>query len=95
MIQYLAWSIPFWFFPRPLFCVLATLAIGGYVYGAYVLFCDDFLLRGVWDFRAHPTWPGWLMLWRDLAVLFAFVSAWVFIGSAARAEWRRRGEAGC
>jgi hypothetical protein len=93
--QYLAWSIPFWFFPRPLFGVLATLTIGGYVYGAYVLFCDDFLLRGVWDFRAHPLWPGWLMLWRDVAVLFAFVSAWVFLGSAVRAEWRRRGEARC
>ncbi len=87
--QYLAWSIPFWFFPRPWFAILATLTIGGYVYTAYALFCDNPLLLGVWDFRAHPTWPPWLLLWRDLSLTFCFVSAWGFFGEAARREWRR------
>jgi hypothetical protein len=87
--QYFAWSIPFWFFPGARFAAVTTLAIGGYVYAAYVLFCGNPLLLGVWDFRGHPAWPAWLVLWRDLAVSWCFVSAWVFLVTAARAEWRR------
>jgi hypothetical protein len=87
--QYFAWSIPFWFFPGARFAAVTTLSIGGYVYAAYALFCGNPLLLGVWDFRGHPVWPAWLVLWRDLAVSWCFVSAWVFLVTAARAQWRR------
>lgn len=87
--QYFAWSIPFWFFPGVLFPALATLAIGGYVYGAYALFCGSPFLLGEWNFRAHPLWPGWLLLLRDASVLLCFASAWAFLGVAAHREWLR------
>ena len=87
--QYFAWSVPFWFFPGARFAAVATLAIGGYVYAAYAFFCGSPLLLGAWDFRGHPQWPAWLVLWRDIAVLWCFVSAWAFLVAAARAEWRR------
>jgi hypothetical protein len=87
--QYFAWSVPFWFFPGARFAALTTLAVGGYVYAAYALFCGDPLLRGVWDFRAHPVWPTWLLLWRDAAVLWCFAAAWFFLVTAGRAEWLR------
>jgi len=87
--QYFAWSIPFWFFPRALFPALATLAVGGYVYGAYALFCGNPFLLGEWNFRGHPLWPGWLLFWRDASVLLCFASAWAFLGTAAHREWLR------
>ena len=84
--QYLAWSIPFWFFAPVRFFALATLTIGGYVYGAYAFFCDDLLLRGKWDFFAHASWPMWLLLLRDAAILVCVGAAAVFLGSALRTE---------
>ncbi|MEE8507645.1 MAG: hypothetical protein V3T07_01160 [Myxococcota bacterium] len=87
--QYFAWSIPFWFFPGRGFAWVTTLTVGGYVYAAYVLFCGSPFLLGTWDFRAHPHWPGGLLLWRDLSVLWFFVSAWAFLIVAARREWSR------
>ena len=86
--QYLAWSIPFWFFAPTRFVALATLVIGGYVYGAYAFFCDDLLLRGKWDFFAHASWPMWLLLLRDAALVLCFGTASVFLGRALRAEVR-------
>jgi hypothetical protein len=90
--QYLAWSIPFWFFAPVRFVAIATLVIGGYVYGAYAFFCDDLLLRGKWDFSAHASWPLWLLLLRDAALVLSFAAASVFMGLALRAEIAARRE---
>lgn len=88
--QYLAWTIPFWFFAGGRFTALATLVIGGYVYGVYAYLCGGPLLTGPWNFKGTPHWPRILVLARDASVLLCFASAWAFLISAARREWARR-----
>jgi hypothetical protein len=88
--QYLAWSVPFWFFLGWRFAALATLLLGGYVYGAYALFTGSPWLLGRWDFVGHGPWPLHLDVLRGAAVLLCFVSAGVLLVRAARAEWRRK-----
>jgi hypothetical protein len=88
--QYLAWSVPFWFFPGARFAVFASVLMGGYIYGVYALFTGSPFLMGKWDFVGHPPWPAWLELLRDASVLFCFLSAWVFLGQAALGERRAR-----
>jgi len=80
--QYFAWSIPFWFFLSPVFLSAATILAGGYVYSVYWLFCGNPWLMGLWDFNRSPHWPAIVIIFRDLAVLFFFISGCVFLGSA-------------
>ena len=77
--QYLAWSVPFWFFGGWLFYLLASLTAGTYVVGLYALLCGDPLLLGRWDFAGHPHWPGYLHAARDLAflVFLGFGATWL------------------
>jgi hypothetical protein len=86
--QYLAWSIPLWYFVGPGFAAAATLAIGAFIYGLYAFLCDSPLLLGTWHYERHPFWPTPLVRLRDAAVVFCFVSAAVFFGGASLREWR-------
>ena len=80
--QYFAWSIPFWYFAPLAFVVAATVLIGGYLYGAYALFCGDLLLRGKWDFYAFASWPRWLLALRDASLLLCAGSAITWLRSS-------------
>jgi len=84
--QYFAWSVPFWFFVRPPFLIPATILAGGYIYSLYWFLCGNPWLSGKWDFIGHPAWPEMVMVFRNLAMLFFFVSAWVFLISALREQ---------
>jgi hypothetical protein len=86
--QYLAWSIPLWFFVGPAFAAAATLVIGAFIYTLYAYLCDSLLLLGAWNSRGHPFWPEPIVWLRDLAVLFCFGAAASFFGSASLREWR-------
>lgn len=93
--QYLAWSVPFWFFAPLPFAAAASLFVGGYVYGAYALLCHSPFLLGRWRFGAYPDWPVWLLFLRDASVLLCFGSACAFLGAALRrAGWRGRPSSG-
>jgi hypothetical protein len=80
--QYFAWSVPFWFFAPPVFLIGATLLAGGYIYSLYWLLCGNGWLLGNWDFIGHPYWSPIVMLFRNLAVLFFFISGCVFLSIA-------------
>jgi hypothetical protein len=85
--QYLAWSIPLWFFVGPIFAAAATLVIGAFIYGLYAFLCDSLLLLGTWQYGRHPFWPAPIVRLRDAAVLFCFTAAAVFFGRASLREW--------
>lgn len=87
--QYFAWSLPFWFFLRPWFTISASVLAGGYIYSLYWLLCGNPWLLGKWDFAAHPFWPMVVILFRDAACIFFFVSAIWFVASAAWAEIKK------
>ncbi|MCH2169419.1 hypothetical protein MK489_01435 [Myxococcota bacterium] len=87
--QYLAWSVPFWFFAPSLFVVVASVAVGGYVYGAYALFCGDWLLRGKWNFYGHRDWPGWLVALRDASLVAVWSQVLVTFASTLMPRRRR------
>jgi hypothetical protein len=80
--QYFAWSLPFWFTATRWFSVPAALLAGSYVYGLYWLVCGGPELRGSWDFDGHPFWPQWLMILRNLTVLFFFVAGCLYLAAA-------------
>jgi len=80
--QYFAWSVPFWFFAPPVFLIGATLLAGGYIYSLYWLVCGNGWLLGKWDFIGHPYWPPVVIYFRNLAVLFFFISGCVFLIAA-------------
>jgi hypothetical protein len=84
--QYFAWSVPFWFFLRPWFFVSATILAGGYIYSLYWYLCGNPWLYGYWDFMGRPHWPQIVIDFRNLALLFFFASAWVFLISAVREQ---------
>ena len=84
--QYLAWSLPFWFFAAPVWLALLTVAASAYVYGLYALLCDDPLLLGRWAWGDHPFWPGWLLALRDATVAVCLAGAGWWLGAALRAE---------
>lgn len=90
--QYLAWSIPFWLFAPPVFLFGATLFAGGYIYSLYWLLCGNPWLLGTWDFIPHPQWPDIVILFRNLATLFFFLSACIFLTVAVYQQisrWRK------
>ncbi|MFO0946538.1 MAG: glycosyltransferase family 87 protein [Planctomycetota bacterium] len=73
--QYVAWSIPFWYCVSRRFAIANTTIFTLYVYGLYVFVCENFLLRGKWDFLGHSWWPPWLFAVRDLANLYCLMVA--------------------
>ncbi len=86
--QYLAWSIPLWFFVGPGFAAAATLVIGAFIYGLYAFLCGNPLLLGTWNYRGHPFWPTPIVWLRDAAVVFCFAAAAFFFGRASLREGR-------
>ncbi len=87
--QYLAWLLPFLYFPGPRFALASTAVIGSFVYFTYASFCGSPLLLGRWDFNAFRTWPVSFVALRDASLLFCLGSGLAFLGAAARREWRR------
>jgi Gpi18-like mannosyltransferase len=90
--QYFAWSIPFWFFAPPAFLLGATLLAGGYIYSLYWFVCGNPWLLGKWDFVGHPYWPSIVIIFRNLSILFFFLSACIFLTVAVYqqiARWRK------
>lgn len=88
--QYLAWSLPFWFFLDPRLAAPALLVLSAYVYGAYALFTGSPVLLGRWDFVRHAPWPPVLTWLRDASVLVCLLVGW---GTLARTALRRPGRA--
>jgi hypothetical protein len=85
--QYLAWSLPFWFFLPARIAAPVTLLLAAYVYGVYANYTGSPLLLGRWDFVRHAPWPPLLVGLRDASVLACFAVGW---GSLARAALRAR-----
>src|SRR5262249_37314638 len=81
--QYFAWSLPFWFFLPPWFFVPAVALGTAYIYSLYSMACGNAFLLGKWDFVEHPHWPHSLLWIRNVTALFFFISACVFLASAA------------
>jgi hypothetical protein len=81
--QYFAWSVPFWFFTRRRFFIPATVLASGYIYSLYWLVCGNPWLLGNWDFIGHPYWSEIVIVFRNLTVLFFFISACIFLLDAA------------
>jgi hypothetical protein len=88
--QYLAWVVPFLFFLEWRWAALATLLLGGYVYGSYAFLTGSPVLLGPWDFAGTRGWPGWLIALRSASVLFCAAAAGIFLVEASRREWRVR-----
>ncbi|MBW2232066.1 MAG: hypothetical protein JRG92_15095 [Deltaproteobacteria bacterium] len=89
--QYLAWSLPFWLVCGLPFAISATLVATAYVYGLYAWLCGDWLMRGEWRFIALPDWPMPILLARNVAVVFFFVTALLWLAKQTREEigrWR-------
>jgi len=82
--QYFAWGLPFWFFLRWWFSIPAAFLTSAYLYLLHWTFCGNGWLLGKWDFLGHPTLPLLVLSVRNLAVLFFFVSACLFLISAMR-----------
>jgi hypothetical protein len=77
--QYFAWALPFWFFLRWRFSIPAISLTSAYLYSLHWLFCGNGWLLGKWDFLGHPTLPWLVLLIRNLAVSFFFISACYFL----------------
>jgi Gpi18-like mannosyltransferase len=94
--QYFAWSLPFWFFLPTWFFLGATLVASAYIYSLYWTLCGNGWLLGKWDFIGNPSWPGFVLIFRNLAVLFFFVCACVFlivaIWNQCAALWKKSRE---
>jgi hypothetical protein len=80
--QYLAWSVPFWFFLPQWWVVPASLLASAYIYSLYWLYCGNPWLAGPWNYVAHSHWPTILISLRNLTMLFFFVSAfWILLAN--------------
>jgi len=77
--QYFAWALPFWFFLRWWFSIPAVLLTSAYLYSLHWLFCGNGWLLGEWDFLGHPNLPLLVLIIRNTAVSFFFVSACLFL----------------
>ena len=84
--QYLAWSLPFWFFLDARIAAAATGLLAAYVWGVYALFTGSPLLLGRWDFVRHAPWPPLLGVLRDASVAACFLVGW---GTLARSALQR------
>ena len=84
--QYFAWSLPFWFFLSWRFWAPAVCLTSAYLYSLHALYCGSALLRGGWNFSAHPYLPFFILAIRDVSVLFFFVAGCIFLIAAARSR---------
>ena len=84
--QYFAWSLPLWFVLPWRFSIPAVSLTSAYLYALHSLFCGSALLRGSWDFAAHPTLPFSILCLRDLTVVFFIISAFTFLIAAFRPQ---------
>jgi hypothetical protein len=82
--QYFAWGLPFWFFLRPWFSIPAVSLTSAYLYSLHSVFSGNAWLLGSWDFSGHKYLPPPVLLIRDVAVGFLFVSAFFFLIAASR-----------
>jgi len=87
--QYLAWSIPFWWFVGPWFVAAATLALAGFVYPLYAFLCDSWGLAGPWAYWRAPSWPAPITGLRDAALLFCAATGVAGFALALRDRVRR------
>lgn len=79
--QYLAWSLPFWFFLPRWFLIPALVLVSAYIYFLYAYLCGNPWLLGFWDFSGHPYWPTPINLLRNVAyLLFCAGAIWFVIG---------------
>ena len=84
--QYFAWALPFWFFLRWWFSIPAVALTSAYLYSLHWLFSGNGWLLGKWDFLGHPNLPLLVLIIRNIAVSFFFVSACFFLVRAFRRE---------
>jgi hypothetical protein len=77
--QYFAWALPFWFFLRWWFSIPALCLTSAYLYSLHWFFSGNGWLLGKWDFLGHPTLPSFVLVIRNLAVSFFFISACFFL----------------
>ena len=84
--QYFAWALPFWFFLRPWFSILAVCLTSAYLYSLHWFFSGNPWLLGKWDFVGHSDLPLSILIIRDLGAAFFLVSACVFLICAFRRE---------
>jgi len=87
--QYLAWSLPFWFFVDARIAAAATLLLAAYVYGVYALFTGSPFLLGRWDFVGHAPWPPVLTWLRDASIAACFLVGWGTLARTALRPWQR------
>jgi len=87
--QYFSWSLPFWFFLRPWFSIAATFLGSAYIYSLYWTLCGNGWLLGQWDFAGKLYWPGAVLIFRNLSVLFFFVCACGFLIAAIWHQFNR------
>jgi hypothetical protein len=89
--QYLAWSLPFWFFFQRWFFIPAIVLVSGYIYVLYAYLCGNPWLLGIWDFNGHPYWPSLIIALRNAAyLLFCAGAVWFLISTTAQAFRVRR-----
>ena len=89
--QYLAWSLPFWFFFPRWFFIPAIVLVSGYLYVLYAYLCGNPWLLGIWDFNGHPYWPSLIIALRNAAyLLFCAGAVWFLISTTAQAFRVRR-----
>jgi len=95
--QYLAWALPLWLVAGRRFAWPSAIVTTAYVYGLYLWLCDSVVLAGPWDFEGKPRWPGEVLLLRNGAIAFFFLSACFLIARDARravADFRAAGAEG-
>jgi hypothetical protein len=89
--QYIAWSLPFWFFLPRWFFIPAITVVSAYIYFLYAYLCGNPWLLGLWDFNGHPQWPVSIIAIRNVAyLLFLLGALWFVISSTIRAFPIRR-----
>ena len=84
--QYFAWGLPFWFFLPWWFSIPAVSLTSAYLYALHWVFCGNGWLLGKWDFLGHPALPSLVLVIRNLAVSFFFISACAFLIRACRRQ---------
>lgn len=85
--------MPFWYFVHPVFCGVATILAGGYIYSLYWFECGNPWLLGPWQQREYPGLPDTAATFGTLAFLFFLFSSCLFILSGIMGEvslWLRR-----
>jgi hypothetical protein len=87
--QYLSWSTPFWIFLGAPIAGLLSVTAGGYIYLLYSAVCRSYLLRGLWDLAGTPIFPGYVLFFRNAAMLSFIGCAVIFFAGAIASQFRR------